>query len=440
MENDIKKDLLVIGNGFDLKCKLETRFSDYFDSLGNDEIFTNLKNIESSNSFSLVILNKLTNKINIEMYRKNFKKGRDLFIDGERKRMFSDALRIFDEYEKINSISNNLLEDKLSFFDLYFKYIKVDNIGKNWSDVEQRISDLITNGTFNRVYNLIDKIKESKQYIINEETPGELSEDAPEDEFIAQVSDFDKLIDMSVHKDIQLLCVFFLINIFEYQIESHTPNYFINFMVNQLNKFEDNLGKYIEKKSERNDYLVNSQNLLKSFGIANNYNVLNFNYTDPFSSKDRHVETVSNIHGNTDNPIVGVDASIIEKANNNNESLIFNQFTKTYQIMSNTEKHKKVLPNLKSIDTIYFYGHSLAEADYSYFQSIFDYYDLYGSQINLVFYYSVYNSNKKEQIVNQNINNVWNLINEYGESMENAKGKNLLHKLNLENRIKIKAV
>ncbi|EFW89333.1 hypothetical protein [Streptococcus equinus] len=42
----------------------------------------------------------------------------------------------------------------------------------------------------------------------------------------------------------------------------------------------------------------------------------------------------------------------------------------------------------KDMDVIKFYGHSLARADYSYFQYIFDMYDLYNSDVKLIFYYS----------------------------------------------------
>lgn len=60
------------------------------------------------------------------------------------------------------------------------------------------------------------------------------------------------------------------------------------------------------------------------------------------------------------------------------------------------DKQDKLLP--KSIKNIVFYGHSLAPADYSYFQSIFDYYNIYDNDITLVFYYSIYDKNKEQDI------------------------------------------
>ena len=72
----------------------------------------------------------------------------------------------------------------------------------------------------------------------------------------------------------------------------------------------------------------------------------------------------------------------------------------------------------------------MSEADYSYFQSIFDYYNLYSNNnVSLLFYYS----EGYEQT-----DAIYNLINEYGKTLSNKEqGKNLLHKLLLENRLKI---
>lgn len=88
--------------------------------------------------------------------------------------------------------------------------------------------------------------------------------------------------------------------------------------------------------------------------------------------------------------------------------------------------------NISQIE-IKFYGHSLSEADYSYFQSIFDYYDLYeNTNVSLTFYYSEgYEQNDA----------IYGLISEYGKTLTNKEqGKNLIHKLLLENRLKIEKI
>ncbi|RTK72976.1 hypothetical protein DRJ71_18680, partial [Enterococcus faecalis] len=88
-----------------------------------------------------------------------------------------------------------------------------------------------------------------------------------------------------------------------------------------------------------------------------------------------------------------------------------------------------------------FYGHSLSSLDYSYFQTIFDYYDLYDSKILLVFYYKVYEGTTKEVIELDLADKISKLLYNYSESIDNVKrGKNLLHKLLLEKRLLIKEI
>lgn len=97
---------------------------------------------------------------------------------------------------------------------------------------------------------------------------------------------------------------------------------------------------------------------------------------------------------------------------------------------------------------IKFFGHSLGDADYSYFQAIFDEVDLYESNTHLIFYYNANRSNdekkgaaeKKEDKAQQEMfEKVNRLITTYGRTLDNEDhGKNLLHKLLLEGRLTIK--
>lgn len=80
------------------------------------------------------------------------------------------------------------------------------------------------------------------------------------------------------------------------------------------------------------------------------------------------------------------------------------------------------------------YGHSLASADYSYFQSIFDLVNLYSSHVRLLFFYGDYSVMAREETYQR----VLNLLSAYGETMDNEDhGKNLIHKLILEGRLSI---
>jgi len=176
--------------------------------------------------------------------------------------------------------------------------------------------------------------------------------------------------------------------------------------------------------------------------------ILNFNYTDPFeldySRVDRNrkymdsVSQKSNVHGvyEMNNVILGVDFA--EKSLPQNMRI----FTKTHRKMVQSS-HKEILSI--HIQKIKFYGHSLGEADYSYFQSIFDNYNLYGGdltygspQVELQFYFSIYDESARAEIIRNATDSVYRLITTYGTSLDNEdKGRNLLHKLLLEGRVQI---
>lgn len=169
-------------------------------------------------------------------------------------------------------------------------------------------------------------------------------------------------------------------------------------------------------------------------------NILSFNYTNLFD--DLAVESpcaYSNVHGKlcskqctdeckTSNVIFGIDDTLIQSQDSNTGLRLF---SKTYRKMTDTSAPLSILPpnNNKPIE-IKFYGHSLNEADYSYFQSIFDFYDLYANNnVSLVFYYSEGHEQNDA---------IYRLINSYGKTLANKdQGKNLMHKLLLENRLKI---
>lgn len=183
----------------------------------------------------------------------------------------------------------------------------------------------------------------------------------------------------------------------------------------------------------------NSFNLSKYLDLSNTY-ILNFNYTALFDLlKIQSPCVYNNVHGKLcnkycehncegSNIIFGIDDRVIQAHNANSELRLF---SKTYRKMSDTSSPANILPaNDGTPIVIKFYGHSLSEADYSYFQSIFDYYNLYGnSNIRLMFYYSTgFEQNDK----------IYKLINSYGQTLSNQdQGKNLMHKLLLENRLKI---
>lgn len=214
---------------------------------------------------------------------------------------------------------------------------------------------------------------------------------------------------------------------------------FVTFLLDQLKSFEEKFKRYIITELERMQgvYPITSKNMLDWLSAGIKCKVLNFNYTIPgrnISASSGTDYPAINIHGSIqDHPIIGIDQREISATQN-----LF-QFTKTFRIMSraNGISSEENLP--KPIDSIVFFGHSLNVADYSYFQSLFDYYDIYNQPIKLIFGYAAYGVLSADEVAEQQFHKIAQLFQTYGETLSNVDhGKNLMHKLLLENRLIIK--
>lgn len=150
-----------------------------------------------------------------------------------------------------------------------------------------------------------------------------------------------------------------------------------------------------------------------------------------------------NVHGSLkeDDIIIGIDGkdcmSVPEAA----------RFTKTFRVMG-LESMRADSPSwiplgngAPSIDVIKFYGHSLSEADYSFFQALFDSVDLYGGNTRLAFYFKPHGK-KSADVASDNLKlSVSRLLATYGATLDNKDhGKNLQHKLLMERRLAVKDV
>ena len=185
------------------------------------------------------------------------------------------------------------------------------------------------------------------------------------------------------------------------------------------------------------------KSLSGEFSNLQQVHILSFNYTALFDILGFQSPCeYGNVHGKlcmencdggckSSNIIFGIDDTLIQSQSENDELRLF---SKTYRKMLDTSSPINILPPKDKMPlVIKFYGHSLGEADYSYFQSIFDYYNIYSNnQVGLKFYYSE---------GHEQTDAIYRLINSYGKTLANREqGKNLMHKLLLENRLKIEMV
>ena len=237
----------------------------------------------------------------------------------------------------------------------------------------------------------------------------------------------------------------------------------VSYLGTQLAKLEENFSGYMASISEgNNDYIERSNKLLwwmiddewpAEEKLVLNTTVLSFNYTNPFRQSIGRSKPIRiiNVHGSLDEGIIfGIDST---KCADN--PLAF-PFSKTYRVMTagtdfgEGAVHAVGGGGLLSLETsvVKFYGHSLGEADYAYFQAIFDSVNLYASNTKLVFYFKPHlkpgeddsDSLLKEQRARNTMAiRVARLLAEYGNTLDNENhGHNLMHKLMIEGRLEVR--
>ncbi|MCL2848352.1 MAG: bacteriophage abortive infection AbiH family protein [Firmicutes bacterium] len=219
------------------------------------------------------------------------------------------------------------------------------------------------------------------------------------------------------------------------------------YLLTELKDLESQFCEYLNKQLNSTNHAYYT-NTIKLFNyIVYNHNmgrvsILNFNYTNP------NLSYYTNVHGQLckekcklckqSNIIFGIDDNAVKNSKCDELRL----FSKTYRTLQMADEKVKILPSKEQPLVIKFFGHSLSEADYSYFQSIFDYYNIYeNSDVSLKFCYLDYDVKNPNKVKNDTLDAVYKLINSYGATLHNKdQGKNLMHKLFLENRIRIKEI
>ena len=273
-------------------------------------------------------------------------------------------------------------------------------------------------------------------------------------------------------------------------------------MLDELVKFESIFSNFInqqtgldyEKDEKTINYYQHATKLIYSLIYPNDnldedtttiIDILNFNYTFDVRFKIPFLKSIdlkgkwqinswNNIHGvacwNSDiaqqqysqlfknkeleklpAPIFGVDNHEIfeiDSGENDNWDDPRIIFTKSYRLIDNHVNSIRNTAFQKKVDTIIIYGHSLNRADYSYFESIFDMYDVFNSDVKLRFYYwrgydkkDNLSEEQKKVIAKQQerkaMKNIAKLLNSYGSTLENEHGENIINKLVLEQRLSL---
>ncbi|WP_213334260.1 AbiH family protein [Enterococcus casseliflavus] len=382
----MSSNLIVLGNGFDLKCGVRSTYTDFFEARISKEVKKKLesffKNLDLSFSYRSLSFNQ----------------------DKE-----------YDGYDIHENDYNLITDAKLTFWDLLY----VANIDQkpmsNWHNVEQNMLDILKEIDLSKNYSNLGQFMTKGIPGLRRELKSNI-----------QIS----LLKCSI-------LAYYVIPKERYRSKKNLDD----FLLSELIEFESSFSKFLEDKIlETYEYSYVSELLIrKIIGEDNSIDdveALSFNYTEPSCLRGK----ITNVHGKlrNNNIIFGIDQDEISP-----NSLIY-KYTKTFRKMVQINKNNGdsvYINNKNDLKNIFFYGHSLSVLDYSYFQSIFDYYNLYDSNVSLTFCCSPYGDKTSQEILTEYAGLVANLLGKYGKTMNNENhGRNLMHKLMLEGRLTIKEI
>lgn len=425
-DSEIKHQFLIIGNGFDLHCGMGSSYTNFFNELFGISLGIEVKKLIDPNlnikkyenkterdirqkfkayyrethdavqSYKYAVMEYLTNCKGILLNNEGYDNGRI---------RIKTIIILKQINEKILKCLYSTSKWDVVFFVAKLFYLKENNVG--WSDVEKMIFyvvSLLLNGTYHIKY-------------------------------------FNRLIK----------------NIFQ----NDSKNDLANEMLAELNTFEKEFAIFIQSK-ETIEYYAKAQKTLEQITLRDNnlfvdqrvvLDVFDFNYSLNYYAAQHFLNLSSkilihdwtNIHGiadynkglnnNLPSPIFGFDLRELLDTVHKDKKIsddIRLKFTKSYRLSTNHVNMIRKRRFQEQVDTITIVGHSLNKADYSYFEFIFDKYNLYDGDVCLEFYYAPQFT--KEEDYTKDIDA---LLTDYGQTLSDTHGENIFNKLMLEQRLKI---
>lgn len=450
MENVIVPDvLLVIGNGFDRQCDLKSSYYEFFSYI--------LKRNEDSEKQEIKIFDEYLNYIKDCSWSFNINLPIQSYNRNENIEDLNIWYKIFLYKKLLNKKDWNFIENQISeeitenrdglnifskiLFGILTKYILDKDIAKyillvsngQESDVIPNIYNVLSNSLYYKVKNNKENNIVYKNLFNGLDLWREVIKIKIAEIEATNYYSNDK-IRVDITEEIDLLTCVAEVLLEQLKEVEHDFIMYLDNEVNTNNCYKDNskiLANYLLKGDK-----ITSENI--------NCNILSFNYTEPWGEKlnfrDNHlnVNLFKNIHGTLKNKsiIFGIDDNMIDSKSEGY------RFTKGSRIMEMTtiEENKstpiKVILD-KSVNRVVFYGHSLSDADYGYFQLIFD---EYKENENLIFEfcYTVFEGTTKQNEIIKLREGISRILGRYEK--ENDERKYTLKNLNLNNRIKFREI
>ncbi|MGT2947714.1 AbiH family protein [Streptococcus devriesei] len=446
MLEDFARQLIILGNGFDLQCGLKSSYKDFFEYILENKY---KRRLESTWKPALNIIENFENYLE------------EIFNTFSTRNLFGDY-----------DISEPFIPEMNTWY-LIFLFEKI-NANANWSDIEEMIkkyvfqedrectfADILVNAVFTKLfYRKIDlkyvleyKNLEKFSYLIIYQ----LFYSKRESRFLEEFYSLSTAISKKAEAQASFYEESKLNNLFQNYIEKYYDKFkriMINFLFSELRDLEFDFQQYIlsQELNKKSEYGTNARKLFRTMAKdieSSKFNIYSFNYTQPWFDIDTPLQGLSkhfNVHGNFSGErngkcycIFGVDHVGIDP---NSLEYRFTKAYRTFELYMSTDyatDNDEIFPHPEVIETIKCYGHSLAEADYSYFQHLFDYYDLYNNnKLKLIFYYSDYDGGNPEIIKQTHMTNILRLLDRYGETLDNKfHGKNLSTHLIQTSRLKL---
>lgn len=418
--------LLILGNGFDLNCGLDSSVDDFMNVAMYPHKYYNpyFKNVRSpyvtSNEAS-----KYENDILINL--KQIRKGFHYISQGVHYRHEKDmGITQIDNGKTFNWIIKSYKGLNGSFYNFWMYYLEVLK-GVNvptkhisWEDIEGQISFLCRRydeysskklfkdkdgNPISVIYLFYKYLYDPNKYLNLQDKDVSLYDCL--DEFIYAIP-HKKAYHANRFIVIAIIIAFAycgLSNYINYENKDENNDYdqmFYDFLFKQLQDFSIRFSKYLSKNITKNNKYndKNSYNYKKELGLnklcKNPYNLLTFNYTG--KPKDKKCRMYLPIHSDLNNhPIIGINDN--ECSDKQGHDRKFAEFSKENQISiygNHNLTLKDIIPN--DVKCIKIYGHSLSNDDFLYFKYIFNHCNLKKNDIKIIFYYTNYDKSSDHRV------------------------------------------
>lgn len=342
-----EKNILVMGNGFDLYHKLPTNYKDFMD------ITNRLIELEQEGKMKASWLTFLLCKES-PLYDKN--KSIKACFDTYQKQITNTEL-------DVNSINTMITIAKDNIWFNYFKICMQNDI--KWIDFEKEIRYVIEK--FELFFN---QITEAYDELVTEENGVLIIQEFHLKLDVQQVIDlFDFFKDKTFGKDELTIAIKN-----EYTIQKNTrngtllmgvdENKIMNTLADQLDYFSKLFEIYIVEIINK---ITIDKTMMNPMIFDKIDAVISFNYTDTYKNiynnkiADEYIEFIHGKAGSK-NIVFGINSDSHDKLENLNENYI--KFKKEYRRLRNGNllNYKRLLDDEKAINFIFF-GHSLDETD-----------------------------------------------------------------------------